>query len=87
MLLICASGLQAPVLMVLAFGLYCLASLIHGVLTFRTVPAEAELLQKVEMLCCSIACVPSRCLTQWPRAVQDIMEARADLKAKGLIAV
>ena len=42
------SDLQAPVLVVLAFGLYCLASLVHGVLTFRTVPAEAKLLQKVD---------------------------------------
>ena len=47
MLLIHASDLQAPVLMVLAFALYCLASLLHGVLTFRTVPAEAKLLQEV----------------------------------------
>ena len=47
MLLMYAYDLQAPVLMVLAFALYCLASLVHGVLTFRTVPAEAKLLQQV----------------------------------------
>ena len=35
-------------LMVLAFALYCLACLLHGVLTFRTVPAEAKLLQQVD---------------------------------------
>lgn len=31
-----------PLLAVIAFGLYALILLIHGVLTFRTVPAEAE---------------------------------------------
>jgi hypothetical protein len=35
-----------PVLLVVAFGLYALILLIHGVLTFRTVPSEAELLKR-----------------------------------------
>lgn len=34
-----------PVLAVVAFGVYALVLLIHGVLTFRTVPAEADKLR------------------------------------------
>jgi hypothetical protein len=39
--------LQAPVLAVLAFGAYAAVALLYGVLTFRTVPEEAESLAKV----------------------------------------
>jgi len=35
-----------PVILLLAFGLYALVLLIHGVVVFRTVPEEAELLQR-----------------------------------------
>jgi hypothetical protein len=39
------SPAQSPVLAVLAFGAFLLASLIYGVATFKTVPEEAESLQ------------------------------------------
>lgn len=35
-----------PLLAVVAFGLYALILLVHGVLTFRTVPAEADKLKQ-----------------------------------------
>lgn len=38
--------MQAPLLAVVALGLYLLAALAVGVLTFRTVPEEAEQLRK-----------------------------------------
>lgn len=38
---------QSPLLAVLAFGLYSALALLYGVLTFRTVPEEAESLKKV----------------------------------------
>jgi hypothetical protein len=38
--------LLIPVVLAFAFALYLLVSLITGVLQFRTVPREAELLQK-----------------------------------------
>ena len=39
--------LQAPLLAVVALGAYLATNLLYGVATFRTVPEEAELLQKV----------------------------------------
>ena len=39
--------LQAPLLAVVAVGAYLAINLLYGVATFRTVPEEAELLQKV----------------------------------------
>ena len=39
--------LQAPVFLVLLCGLYSAASLIYGVITFRTVPEEAAALRQV----------------------------------------
>mmetsp|Transcript_7347 Transcript_7347/g.18965 ORF Transcript_7347/g.18965 Transcript_7347/m.18965 type:complete len:93 (-) Transcript_7347:133-411(-) len=36
----------APLLAVLLFGLYCVAALAHGVLTFRLCPAEHASLQQ-----------------------------------------
>lgn len=38
--------MQIPVVLAFAFALYLLVLLITGVLQFRTVPREAELLQK-----------------------------------------
>ena len=38
--------MQAPLLAVLAFGLFLLVWLIVGVLQFKTVPEEAELLRQ-----------------------------------------
>lgn len=41
--------MQAPVLAVLAFGVYCAVSLLYGVATFKTVPEEAESLAKARL--------------------------------------
>ena len=42
-----APHLQAPLLAVVVLGAYLASNLLYGVATFRTVPEEAELLQKV----------------------------------------
>lgn len=42
-----ASALQAPLAAALLFAAYLAVALLYGVVTFRTVPEEAELLQKV----------------------------------------
>lgn len=39
--------LQAPVVTVVGFGLYCVITLLYGVATFRTVPEEAAALRQV----------------------------------------
>ena len=39
--------MQSPLLALVVFGAYLAAALLYGVLTFRTVPAEAALLNKV----------------------------------------
>lgn len=38
--------MQSPLLALLAWGAYLALALVVGVITFRTVPEEAELLQK-----------------------------------------
>jgi hypothetical protein len=38
---------QSPLLAFLAFALYSAGLLVHGLITFRTVPQELESLQKV----------------------------------------
>ena len=43
---------QAPFFLVALFGLYSVIALLYGVVTFRTVPEEAEALKQVVHFTC-----------------------------------